>query len=205
MREAAAVDASLRRPGSALRGPVFGVAEQDPSVGPEWRVLKPMVNGTPQICRETPNGPGGPMAGATRAGLRDFAYRGVRFPGDVRRDRSGAVLTHPGIVLLPACFGVVERERTGWEPALALRPTAHDARRVLYDAMAEMWPMLYRFDESTKALYAKAAEEFRICRAGRLVRTGPDGPEPAAPVRRGRVRAKIHPALLEDGTIIHDG
>ncbi|MEU8852595.1 DUF5954 family protein [Streptomyces sp. NPDC048564] len=57
-----------------------------------------------------------------------------------------------------------------------------------------------------EALYAKAAEEFRICRAGRLVRTGPDGPEPPRPSdvdEYGPV--KIHPALLEDGTIIHDG
>ncbi|WP_406195618.1 DUF5954 family protein [Streptomyces sp. NBC_01017] len=315
VREAYAVDASLRYPGFALRGPVFGVAVQDPSAGPEWRVLKPVVNGMPQICRDTlnthlwfrakddtddpavrrellaavdvlsrrpvneveacgvryrivrgdeftrcddsnrlepprPTDPepaertwdpradhtpspdldlvldpdqvdDGPMAGAMRAGLRDFAYRGVRFPADVRRDSERAVLTHPRIVLLPACFGVVERERTGWEPALALQPTAHEARRVLYDAMAEMWPMLYRFDDATKALYAKAAEEFRaleradearvagrefrICRAERLVRTGPDGPEPPRPSDVDEYGPmKIHPTLLEDGQIIHD-
>jgi hypothetical protein len=113
-----------------------------------------------------------PMAGAMRAELRDFAYRGVRFPADARRDSERAVLTHPRIVLLPACFGAVEREPTGWEPALALQPTAHDTRRVLDDAMAEMWPMPYRFDEATKALHAKAAEGFRICRVGRPGRTG---------------------------------
>ncbi|MEU9048838.1 DUF5954 family protein [Streptomyces sp. NPDC048384] len=38
-------------------------------------------------------------------------------------DPERALLTHPRIVLLPACFGVVERERTGWEPA---RVRAHE-------------------------------------------------------------------------------
>ncbi|MFC8096264.1 DUF5954 family protein [Streptomyces sp. NPDC057301] len=76
---------------------------------------------------------------------------------------------------------------------------------MLYDAMAEMWPMLYRFDDATKALYAKAAEEFRICRVGRLVRTGPDGPEAPRPSDVDEYGPmKIHPTLLEDGTIIHD-
>lgn len=314
VREADAVDASLRYPGFALRGPVFGVAALDPAVGPEWRLLKPVVNGMPQMARDSlnthlwftakddtddpavrrqllaavdvlnrervneveacgvryrivrgdeftrcdddalepprPTDPepadrswdrraahtplpdpdfvldaghvaGGPMAGALRAGLRGFAYRGVRFPADVRRDSERAVRSHPGIVLLPTCFGVVERERTGWEPALALQATAHDARRVLYDAMAEMWAMLYRFDDEKKAVYAQAAEEFRalghadearvadrvfrICRVERLIRMGSDGPEPPRPSDVDEYGPmKIHPTLLEDGTVVFD-
>lgn len=315
VREADAVDASVRYPGFALRGPVFGVAVQDPATGPEWRVLQPVVNGMPQVCRDSLNsylwfrakddtddpavrrellaavdvlsrepvdeieacgvryrivrgdeftrcddrdGPepprptdpepvertwdlraahtpspdlgfvldpdpadDGPMAGALRAGLRSFAYRGVRFPAPVRHDSERAVRTHPRIVLLPTCFGVVERERTGWEPALALQSTPHDARRVLHDAMIEMWPLLHRLDEERTALYAKAAEEFRaleradearvagrafrICRAERLLRMGPDGPETP---RHSDIDEygpmKIHPTLLDDGTVIHD-
>ncbi|MET9830237.1 DUF5954 family protein [Streptomyces sp. NPDC006385] len=314
VREADAVDASLRYPGFALRGPVFGVAVQDPAAGPEWRVLKPVVNGMPQMCRDSlntylwfrakddtddpavrrellaavrvldrepvnevqacgvryrivrgdefsrcdddglepprPTDPepaerswdrraestpspdldlvldaapadDGPMAGAMRAGLRGFTYQGARFPFDVRRDSERAVRSHPRIVLLPTCFGVVERERTGWEPALALQATAHDARRVLYDALTEMWPMLYRFDDEKKAMYAKAAEEFRaleradearvagrvfrVCRAERMLRMGPDGPETPRPSdvdEYGPMR--IHPTLLDDGTVVHD-
>jgi hypothetical protein len=314
VREADAVDASLRYPGVALRGPVFGVAVQDPAVGPEWRVLKPIVDGMPQMCRDSlntylwfrakddtddpdvrrellaavdvldrepvneveacgaryrivrgdeftrcddhglepprPTDPepaertwnfrddhtpspdldlvldphradDGPMAGALRAWLRDFAYRGVRFPSHVRGDSERAVGSHPDVVLLPTCFGVVEREPTGWEPALALQATPHDARRVLHDALAEMWPMLYRFDDAKKAVYTKAAEEFRaleradearvagrvfrICRVERVLRMGPDGPEPPRPSDRDEYGPmKIHPTLLLDGTVVHD-
>ncbi|KMS73283.1 LigA protein [Streptomyces viridochromogenes] len=314
VREADAVDASLRYPGFALRGPVFGVATQDPAAGPQWRVLQPVVNGMPQVCRDSlnshlwfrakddtddpavrrellaavdvlsrepvneveacgvryrivrgdeftrcddndglepprPTDPepaertwdlrachtpspdldfvldpdiadDGPMAGALRAGLRGFAYRRVRFPAPVRRDSERAVHSHPHIVLLPTLLGVVERERAGWEPALALQSTAHDARRVLHDAMVEMWPLLYRFDDERKAVYAKAAEEFRalgrdearvagrvfrICRAERLLRMGPDGPEIPRPSDVDEYGPmKIHPTLLDDGTVVHD-
>ncbi|MFG2551374.1 DUF5954 family protein [Streptomyces sp. NPDC048581] len=315
VREADAVDASLLYPGFALRGPVFGVAVQEPAVGPEWRVLKPVVNGMPQMCRDSlntylwfrakddtddpavrrellaavhvlerepvneveacgvryrivrgdeisrcdgndrlepprPTDPepaertwerraahtpspdldlvldpdpkdDGPMAGAVRAGLRGFAYRGVRFPADVRRESEEALRSHPQVVLLPVCFSVVERERTGWEPALALQATAHDARRVLYDAMGEMWPLLYRFDDDKKAVYEKAAEEFRaleradearvagrrfqVCRVERVLRMGPDGPETPRPSDVDEYGPmKIHPTLLDDGTVIHD-
>ncbi len=315
VREADAVEASLLYPGFALRGPVFGVAAQDPAVGPEWRVLQPVVNGMPQMCRDwlnshlwfrakddtddpavrrellaavdvlsrepvneaeacgvryrivrgdeftrrsdsdglepprptdpepaertwdlrAPHTPSpdldfvldpdsaddGPMEGALRAGLRGFAYRGVRFPAPVRRDSERAVHSHPQVVLLPTLFGVVERERAGWEPALALQSTPHDARRVLHDAMVEMWPLLYRFDDERKAVYAKAAEEFRaleradearvagrvfrICRAERLLRVGPDGPETPRPSDVDEYGPmKIHPTLLDDGTVVHD-
>ncbi|AZQ38289.1 hypothetical protein EJ357_36530 [Streptomyces cyaneochromogenes] len=315
VREADAVDASVRYPGFALRGPVFGVAAQEPAVGPEWRVLKPVVHGMPQMCRDSLNshlwfrakddtddpavrrellaavdvlerepvneveacgvryrivrgdeftrcdgsdrlepprptdpeptvrtwerraghtpspdldlvldpGPGddGPMAGALRAGLRGFVYRGVRFPAEVRRDSERAVRSHPGIVLLPVCFGVVERERTGWEPALALQSTPHDARRALHDAMVELWPLLYQYDDEKKAVYEKAAEEFRaleradearvagrtlrVCRVERMLRMGPDGPEPPRPSDVDEYGPmKIHPKLLDDGTVVHE-
>ncbi|GHG89185.1 DUF5954 family protein [Streptomyces lanatus] len=314
VREADAVDASLRYPGIALRGPVFGVAALDPAVGPEWRVLKPVVNGMPQMCRDSlntylwfrakddtddpgvrrellaavdelsrepvdeveacgvryrivrgdefarcddhglepprPTDPeptertwdlradhtpspdedlvleadgtdGGPMAGALRAWLRGFAYRGMRFPSEVRGDSQRAVLSHPDVVLLPTCFGVVEREHTGWEPSLAIQTTPHDARRTLHDALIEMWPMLYKFDDAKKALYAEAAEEFRkleradearvagrvfrVCRVERVLRMGPDGPEPPRPSDIDEYGPmKIHPTLLLDGTVVFD-
>ncbi|MER5431255.1 DUF5954 family protein [Streptomyces sp. NPDC002588] len=51
--EADAVEASRRYPHIALRGPVFGVAAQDPagSAG-GWRLLKPVVDGMPQQARD---------------------------------------------------------------------------------------------------------------------------------------------------------
>lgn len=52
VREADAMDASRRYPALSLRGPVFGVAAQDPAVGPEWRLLKPVTDGMPQMARD---------------------------------------------------------------------------------------------------------------------------------------------------------
>lgn len=52
VREADAMEASRRYPHLALRGPVFGIAAQDPARGPEWRVVKPVVDGMPQVARD---------------------------------------------------------------------------------------------------------------------------------------------------------
>lgn len=140
----------------------------------------------------------GPAAGAMKLGLQEFAYTGVHFPYDVRSESKRAVTTHPELVLLPTTFSVVERGGPGgWRPCRAVMATPHDARRLLYDGMAEMWAVLYKFDDATKARYAKAAEEyralgradefeaddrvFRICRVERLLRMGPDGPEMPRP------------------------
>lgn len=313
VREADAMEASRRYPYLSLRGPVFGVAVQEPAVGPQWRLLKPVTDGMPQMTRDGLNSylwfrakdgtddpavrrellaavavlehepvneveacgiryrvvrgdefarsgddglepprptdrepaerswdrkvrevpfpdvdfvldPGhvdGPAAGALKLGLRDFAYTGSRFPSDVRGDSERAVVSHPELVLLPTGFGVAERGEHGWQPCGTLMATPHDARRLLYDGMAEVWAMLYQYDDTKKARYAKAAEEFRalgradefrvddrlfrICRVGRLLRMGPDGPETPRPSdldEYGPMR--IHPRMDEDGTITHE-
>ncbi|WAZ24916.1 DUF5954 family protein [Streptomyces cinnabarinus] len=313
VREADAVDASLRYPHLALRGPVFGVAVLDPAAGERWRLLKPVVDPMPQVARDSlnshlwfaakdgpddpavrrellaavalldeepvnevaacgvryrvvradefargdganlepprptdpqptapcwerprryPPGPDvgfvldpghdeGPMAGATRLGLRDFSYVGARVPDPVRADSERAVDSHPDIVLLPVSFGVVERGPGGWEPSGGLAATPHEARRQLYDGMAEVWAVLYRYDDATRAVYAKAAEEFRalgradevsvadrhfrLCRVERMLRMGPDGPEPARPSDHdeyGPIR--LHPTMDENGKIAEE-
>ncbi|MPY64320.1 DUF5954 family protein [Streptomyces spongiae] len=313
VREADAVEASLRYPHIALRGPVFGVAVQDPGQGPEWRVLKPVVDGMPQVARDglqshlffaakddtddravrrellaavavlerepvneveacgvryrvvrgdefgraghdgmeaprptdsepaecswdrktrdtpspdvgfvlDPDRADGPSAGALRLGLRDFTYPGSRYPDDVRADSERAVGTHPELVLLPTGFGVVERGEHGWQPRGSLMATPHDARRMLYNGMAEIWAMLYEYDDAKKARYAEAAEEFRalgradefqvddrlfrICRVERMLRTGTDGPEPPRPSDVDEYGPmKLHPAMDEDGTLIQE-
>ncbi|MGW0820189.1 DUF5954 family protein [Streptomyces sp. NPDC002845] len=314
VRETDAVDRSRRYPYIALRGPVFGVAVQDPAVGPEWRLLKPVTDGMPQMARDglnshlwfkakddtddpavrrellaavavleremvneveacgvryrvvrgdefahsdsngrlEPPRPTDPepvdpswdrrgrntpspdvdfvldperelglMAGATKLGMRDFAYMGSRFPASMRAESERAVASHPDVVLLPICFGVVERDRAGWEPTGVVSATPHDARRLLYDGLAEIWALLYQFDDAKKAVYAKAAEEFRalgradearvedrlfrICRVERVLRMGPDGPETPRPSDIDNYGpTKIHPTMHEDGTITHD-
>ncbi|MFE9450887.1 DUF5954 family protein [Streptomyces sp. NPDC006739] len=310
--EADAVDASIRYPHIALRGPVFGVAVRDPAAGPCWRLLKPVVDGMPQQARDAlnsylwfkakddtedpaerrallaavavlecepadevealgvryrvvrgdefarcgeeglepprptdveppdtswergrdhgtpdagfvldPDRENGLFAGAMKLSLRGFAYTGDRFPHQVRKDSERAVTTHPGVVLLPVGFGVAERDETGWLPCGALMATPHDARRGLYDAMTEVWPLLYRFDEARRERYARAAEAFRaagradeavvddrlfrICRILRMVRTGPDGPEPPRPSDLDEYGPmKMHPSMDEDGTLHYD-
>ncbi|PAZ17074.1 hypothetical protein CLM62_04400 [Streptomyces sp. SA15] len=313
VREADALEATRRYPHLALRGPVFGVARQDPAVGPQWRLVKPVVDGMPQMARDglnsylwftakddtddpavrrellaavavlerepvneveacgvryrivrgdefarvgddglepprptdpepverswdrrardtpspdigfvlDPDSVDGPAAGALKLGLRDFAYKGFRFPSDVRADSQRAVTTHPDVVLLPTGFGVVERDGHGWQPRGVLMSTPHDARRLLYSGLSEVWALLYRFDDEKKARYAKAAEEyraleradgfrfegraFRICRIGRLLRMGPDGPETPRPSDEDEYGPmKIHPSMDEDGTITYE-
>ncbi|WP_328409531.1 DUF5954 family protein [Streptomyces violaceus] len=313
VREADAMDASRRYPALSLRGPVFGVAAQDPAVGPGWRLLKPVTDGMPQVARDglhsylwftakddtdepavrrellaavavmerepvneveacgvryrvvrgdefarcdddglepprptdleparrswdkrakdtpspdigfvlDPARPDGLAAGALRLGLSDFAYTGARFPSDVREDSERAVATHPDPVLLPTGFGVVERGRHGWQPCGTLMATPHDARRLLYNGMSEIWAMLYRYDEAKKAKYARAAEEykaldradefrfddrlFRICRVERFLRMGPEGPEGPRPSDIDEYGPmKMHPTMEEDGTIHHE-
>lgn len=163
----------------------------------------------------------GPMAGALRLGLRDFAYTGARFPADVRADSARAARTHPEVVRLPVGFSVAERDGAGWAPCGSLTATPHEARRSLYEGMARVWAMLYRFDERKKARYARAAKAFRaagradeasvedrlfrICRIERMVRLGPDGPEPPRPSDVDEYGPmKLHPTLHENGTVLFD-
>ncbi|MFE1961669.1 DUF5954 family protein [Streptomyces sp. NPDC059479] len=312
VREADAVDASQRYPYITLRGPVFGIAVQDPAAGPDWRILKPASDGMPQQARDGLNShlwfqakddtddPGirrellaavavledepvnelevlgtryrvvrgdefarsgtdglepprptdgeardalwegpydtaepdvdfvldpdrddGLIAGALKLSLRTFAYSGSRFPAGVRADSERAAAAYPDVALLPVCFGVAERFGEGWRPRGVLMPTPHDARRLLYDGMAETWARLYEFDQEKKAMYAQAAEEFktwgranearvddrlfRICRVERAVRMGPDGPEPPRPSDRDEYGPmKIHPTMDLDGTLHYD-
>ncbi|MGQ4511506.1 DUF5954 family protein [Streptomyces sp. DW26H14] len=312
--ETDAVRASVSYPHLALRGPVFGIAARDAEPGGAWRVVKPVVCGTPQEARDSLNSllwfrakddtddhavrrellaavavleretlnevevlgtryrvvrgdemarsgedglepprptdmdpprpswdrrrdvpsldPGAcldagqeelsPMAAAMKLALREFAYTGARFPAEVRADSARSVRTHPEVVLLPTGFGVAERKGTRWTPRSSLMPTPHDARRLLYGAMTETWPLMFEFDECERAAYARAAEGFRaarranearvgdvlyrICRIERLVRTGPEGPEP--PRRSDHDEygpMKLHPTMDEDGTLHFDG
>jgi uncharacterized protein DUF5954 len=153
-----------------------------------------------------------------RLSLRDFAYTSPRFPADVRGDSARAAHTHPDVVILPTTFGAVERTPTGWTPVLGGFATPHGVRRSLHFALTQGWPILHDLDESARAAYARVAVEFRaaaranelrvgdrhllVVRISRMVRVGPDGPEPPRPsdVELQEPMA-MHPHMDEHGTI----
>ncbi|GAQ56309.1 DUF5954 family protein [Streptomyces acidiscabies] len=163
----------------------------------------------------------GPMASALRLGLREFSYVGTRFAADAQDDSRRAVTTHPDLVRLPVGFAIVERDEKGWTACSSPKATPHEARRWLYQAMTRYWPLMHRDDDALRAEYAAGAEEFRsagradeatvagrhfrVCRVERVVRMGPDGPETPRPSDVDQYGpSKMHPTLLEDGTVIHE-
>ncbi|AIA01938.1 LigA protein [Streptomyces noursei ZPM] len=162
-----------------------------------------------------------PMAAAMKVALQGFAYPGEGFPTAVREESERARTDYPDVVLLPVGFGVAERRSGGWQPRGALMPTPHAARRLLADAMVEFWPGLYEFSDDEREQYARAADAFKaagrandvrvgdrafqICRIERMVRTGPDGPEPPRPSDVDDYGpTQIHPTMDEDGTLHYD-
>ncbi|QDQ10055.1 DUF5954 family protein [Streptomyces spectabilis] len=163
----------------------------------------------------------GVMAGALRLALRGFTYGGDDCPPAFREDARRAVRDYPEVVLLPVSFGVAERRGARWRPRGALMPTPHDARRLLVHGLTEFWPLLYDLDDAERAEFARAADRFksagranevvvrdqcfRICRVERMVRVGPDGPEPARPSDVETTEPmKLHPTMDEHGAIRYD-
>ncbi|NJQ15065.1 DUF5954 family protein [Streptomyces bohaiensis] len=163
----------------------------------------------------------GLMAGAERLALRDLAYRADSYPPQVRRESERALETHPGVVLLPPSFRVVERCPGGWTMTAGPFATAHGARTFLYAALKLTFPMLLDLGAEEKEEYVRIAEEWRrrgdanrvsagekeyaIARIGRLVRIGADGPEGPRPSDidpHGPMR--MHPRMDPDGALHYD-
>ncbi|MGW0882314.1 DUF5954 family protein [Streptomyces sp. NPDC002671] len=78
-----------------------------------------------------PDAPLTPTQAAERLALRSFAYTGSRFPDAVRSESHRALKTHPDVLLLPATFTVVEKDRPGWQPVSRPHASAHGARKTL--------------------------------------------------------------------------
>lgn len=163
----------------------------------------------------------GLMAGAMRLALRDFVYSAPKFPAPMRADSRKAAGTHPHVVLLPTGFGLAERRGSAWRPHGALMPTPHEARRLLYDALSDHWPLMRDLGADEKAAYEKAAAAFkaagradevsvcdslfRVCRIDRMVRCGADGPEPPRPSDLDTYGPmKLHPTMDLDGTLHYE-
>jgi hypothetical protein len=158
---------------------------------------------------------------AERLALLPLAYTSDRFPQQVLADSAHAVTTHPGVVLLPATFRVLERKAESWSLVSGLHPTPQEARRSLVFYLREYLPMLKKMPETAKAEYARAAEEFmgrhrpnelrvrgrrfQITRVERMMRIGHDGPEGPRPSDVDHQEpTKIRPTMDEHGTITYD-
>ncbi|MEV1008292.1 DUF5954 family protein [Streptomyces sp. NPDC049881] len=155
------------------------------------------------------------MESIQRMELLTLHYQAERIPQHVRDDSREALTSHPGVVLLPATFTFAERKTGSWEPMAGLQATPADARATLYNYLAEFLPHLEReTSPDDAAAYAAAAEEFRegpprssldvlgrhfqIIRVERLLRVGPDGPEPPRPSDVDPYGpTEIHPPLHE--------
>ncbi|MFF8471436.1 DUF5954 family protein [Streptomyces griseus] len=167
--------------------------------------------------------------GIDRAGLLGLSYTAARFPEDVRADSRRALTTHPGVVLLPTTFRVVERKEATWSMVTGQYSTPQGARRALVHHLTRPVPRLpdmpelpawMKVDEKEAALDARAAKEFasrrrpdelvvrgrrfEVIRVERVMRIGPDGPEGSRPSDVDDYGpSRIHPVMDEEGNIAY--
>ncbi|HEX6472614.1 MAG TPA: DUF5954 family protein [Streptosporangiaceae bacterium] len=131
-------------------------------------------------------------------------------PDQIMAEARHAILTHPGVVLLPPSFMVVEIKGTSWEPFTGA-DGPEEARRNLAAHFTELLPRFRQFQgepatPAELAEWAAAAERvaatagpefavlgrrFRIVRVSRFLRLGKDGPE--APRPSDQERYGLHP------------
>lgn len=170
--------------------------------------------------------------GINRAGLLQLSYTADRFPDDVRADSQKALLTHPGVVLLPTTFRVVERKELSWSMVTGQYATPQGARRALVHHLTRPVPKLpdlpdmpelpawMKVDEKGQAIHDRAAKKFmarrrpnellvrgrryEVVRVERVMRIGPDGPEKPRPSDTDDYGpSQIHPLMDEEGNITY--
>ncbi|MFE2293475.1 DUF5954 family protein [Streptomyces sp. NPDC059452] len=159
--------------------------------------------------------------GLDRLNLLPLSYTSSRFPEDVRADSQRALTTHPGVVLLPATFRVVERKDNSWSMVTGQFSTPQGARRSLVYYFKEVLPKLEKVSEKDIAIYARAADKFAgrlrpnelvvrgrrfdVVRVERVMRIGPDGPEKPRPSDVDDYGpSQIHPLMDENGKITYE-
>ncbi|WP_242904237.1 DUF5954 family protein [Actinomadura terrae] len=161
------------------------------------------LEGTDGLLRGYPIDPRAP-AGQWEAQLRLNLVGFVALPGPapdtVRTEARHAILTHPGVVLLPPTFTVVEVKGDSWEP-LTGGHHPEEARERLARHFTDLLPRFREFqgdpvppdelaewteaakliEASTGHTFTVLGREFRILRISRMLRLGRDGPEAPRP------------------------
>ncbi|RFU39688.1 hypothetical protein DZF91_21125 [Actinomadura logoneensis] len=162
----------------------------------------------PSLLRGHPIDPCAPVGfweAQMRLNLAGFGPIPGTMPEQVEAEARLACRTHPGIVMLPPTYSVVEvTPEGGWEP-LTGGHGPDSAKERLSGHFTQLLPMLREFQGDPAsgeelADWAAAAAEidaapgpewnvticgeprrFRIVRIGRMIRVGRDGPEPPRP------------------------
>ncbi|MFC5753825.1 DUF5954 family protein [Actinomadura rugatobispora] len=147
-----------------------------------------------------PRAPAGQWEAQLRLNLVGYMPMPGTVPEIVRTEARHAIRTHPGVVLLPPTFTVVEVTEDAWEP-LTGGSDPDDARDHLAGYFSRLLPRLREFqgDPATPAemeAWAGAAaritaatgheftalgRRFRTVRVSRMLRLGRDGPEAPRP------------------------
>ncbi|MEU8802195.1 DUF5954 family protein [Spirillospora sp. NPDC048819] len=148
-----------------------------------------------------PAAPVGPADAALRLELLGLVPAEGTVPDELRREALSAVKAHPGVVLLPPEFTVLEDRDGQWRPVTggigpqdARDSLAHYFRVLLPKAgpedcgpppspgeLAEYAEAADRIDADGGVEFVACGRRFRIVHVIRMIRVGPDGPEPARP------------------------
>ncbi|MFD0683353.1 DUF5954 family protein [Actinomadura fibrosa] len=147
-----------------------------------------------------PAAPVGPSGAALRLELLSLVPAAGTVPERLRMEALDAIRVHPGVVLLPPGFAVVEDLDDRWRPI-----TGGDGPQDARDALAHYFRVILpgfvppgtrppspgELDEYARAAdrvdarraveFVACGRRFRIVRVVRTIRVGPDGPEPARP------------------------
>jgi hypothetical protein len=147
-----------------------------------------------------PAAPCGHWEAQLRLNLVAFMAASGDIPDIVRTEARHAIHAHPGVVVLPPTFMVVELEGDGWGP-LTGGDTPEDARDGLArhftgrlprlrefggdpaspDELAEWCAMAAEIRATPGHSFSVRGREFRTVRVARMLRLGRDGPESPRP------------------------
>ncbi|MEV6399745.1 DUF5954 family protein [Streptomyces sp. NPDC051907] len=143
-----------------------------------------------------PHTESGVSEGFLRLDLMRSATHAKAVPAAVHADSVRARDTHPGVVVLPAEFGIAEKCEGRWRPHGGSSTTPQGARDGLAMHFRVFAPVMLKLDEEERAEYARAADRldekrgvglsvagtgYRVVRVETAVRVGPDGPERPRP------------------------